>query len=59
VLSPPPSSPVLALAGFFLLFSKLNVGIKGGRFETISSIQQTVMRELNAIRKEEFSWAFD
>jgi hypothetical protein len=33
--------------------------MKGTRFEDVSSIQQTVMRELKAIMEEAFSWAFD
>jgi hypothetical protein len=33
--------------------------MKGTRFEAVSSIQQTVMRELKAIREEAFSRAFD
>jgi hypothetical protein len=33
--------------------------MKGTRFEAVSSIQQTIMRELKAIRDEAFSRAFD
>jgi hypothetical protein len=33
--------------------------LKGTRFEAVSSIQQTVTRELKAIREEAFSRAFD
>jgi hypothetical protein len=35
------------------------MAMKGTRFETVSSIQQTVMRELTAIREEVFSRALD
>jgi hypothetical protein len=41
------------------LFPKLKIAMKGTTFEAVSSIQQTVARELKAIRKEAFSWAFD
>jgi hypothetical protein len=58
VLSQPLYSPDLALADFFL-FHKLKIAMKGMRFETVSSIQQTVTRELKAIREEAFSQAFD
>jgi hypothetical protein len=58
VLSHPPYSPDLVLDDFFL-FPKLKIGMKGTRFEAVSSIQQTVTRELKAIREEAFSWAFD
>jgi transposase len=40
----PPYSPDLALAAF--LFPKLNIAMKVTRFEAVSSIQQTVTREL-------------
>lgn len=33
--------------------------MKGTRFETVSSIQPPVMRELKAVREEAFSRAFD
>jgi hypothetical protein len=33
--------------------------MKGTRVDTVSSIQQTMTRELKAIREEAFSWAFD
>jgi hypothetical protein len=33
--------------------------MKGKRFEAVSSIQQTVTRELKAIWEEAFSLAFD
>jgi hypothetical protein len=33
--------------------------MKGARFEAVSSIQQTVMRELKAIEEEAFSRAFN
>jgi histone-lysine N-methyltransferase SETMAR len=58
VLSHPPYSPGLAPADFFL-FLKLKIAMKGTRFEAASSIQQTVTRELKAIREGAFSRAFD
>jgi hypothetical protein len=58
VLSHPPYSPALAPADLFL-FPKLKIAMKGMRFKAVSSIQQTVMRELKAIREEVFSRAFD
>jgi hypothetical protein len=33
--------------------------MKGTRFDAVLSIQQTLMRELKAIREEAFSRAFD
>jgi hypothetical protein len=33
--------------------------MKGTRFEAVSLIQQTVMREVKAIQEEAFSQAFD
>jgi hypothetical protein len=48
VLSHPPYSHDLVLAGF-LLFTKLKIAKKGTRFNAVSLIQQTVMRELKAI----------
>jgi transposase len=58
MLSNPPYSPDLAPADFFV-FSKLKIAMKGTRFEAVSSIQQTVTRELKAIGEEAFSRAFD
>jgi transposase len=58
VLAHPPYSPNLAPADVFLL-CKLKIAVKRARFEAVSSIQQTVMRELKAIREEAFSRAFD
>jgi transposase len=58
MLSHPHYSPHLAPADYFL-FSKLKIAMKGTRFEAVSSIQQTVTRELKAIREAAFSWAFD
>jgi hypothetical protein len=58
VLSHPPYSPNLAPTDFSL-FPELKIVVKGMRFEAASSIQQTVMRELKAIRKEASSWAFN
>jgi hypothetical protein len=53
VLSHPPYSPDLAPADFFL-FPNLKITMKGTRFEAVSSIQQTVSRDLKAIREEAF-----
>jgi hypothetical protein len=58
VLSNPPYSPELEPADFLLLL-KLKISMKGTRFEAVSSIQQTVTRELKAIREEAFSRSFD
>jgi hypothetical protein len=41
------------------LFPELKTALKGTRFKTVSSIKQTVMRELKAISEEAFSQAFD
>jgi transposase len=57
VLSRPSYSSGLAPADF--LFRKLKIAMKGTRFEAVSSIQQTVTRELKAIREEAFSGTFD
>jgi hypothetical protein len=43
----------------FFLLPKLKIALKGTRFEAVSSIQQTVTRELKVIREEPFSRAFD
>jgi hypothetical protein len=53
-----PYSPDLASVDLFL-FPKLKISMKGTRFEVVSSIQQTVTRELKAIREQAFSRAFD
>jgi histone-lysine N-methyltransferase SETMAR len=53
VLSHPPYLPDLAPADFFL-FPKLKIAINGTRFEAISSLQQTVTRQLTATREEAF-----
>jgi hypothetical protein len=58
VLSHPPCSPNLVSADLFL-FSELKNVMEGMRFKAVSSIQQTVTRELKAIREEAFSRAFD
>jgi histone-lysine N-methyltransferase SETMAR len=58
VLSHAPCSPDLSPADFFL-FPKLKFAMKGTRFEAVSSIQQTVTRELKVIQEEAFSRAFD
>jgi hypothetical protein len=58
VLSHLPYSPDLVLAGYFL-FHKLKIAMKGMSFEVVSLIQQTVTRELKAIREEAFSRVFD
>jgi hypothetical protein len=56
-LSHPPYSLDLALADFFL-YPKLKIVMKGIIFYAVSSIQQTVTRELKAIQKEAFYRAF-
>jgi hypothetical protein len=53
-----PCSPDLAPADFSL-FPKLKIAMKGTRFKAVSSFQQTLTRELKAIREEAFSRAFD
>jgi hypothetical protein len=58
MLSHPPCYPNLASADLYL-FPKLKIAIKGTRFEAVATIQQTVTRELKAIRQEAFSRAFD
>jgi hypothetical protein len=40
-------------------FHKLKIAMKAMRFEAVASIQQTVKRELKAIREEAFSREFD
>jgi hypothetical protein len=57
VLSHPPYSPDLAPADFYL-FPKLKIATEGMRFKAVSSIQETVMRELKMIWEEAFSRAF-
>jgi hypothetical protein len=42
-----------------MFFPELKIAMKGMRFKAVSLIQQTVMRELKAIREEVFTWAFD
>jgi hypothetical protein len=58
VLSHQPYSPDLSPADF-LLFLKLKIAMRGTRLEAVSSIQQTVTRELKAIWEEAFSRALD
>jgi hypothetical protein len=58
VLFHPPYSPDLAPANF-LLFPKLKIATKLTRFEAVSSIQQTVTKELKAIWEEACSRSFD
>jgi hypothetical protein len=41
------------------LFPKLKIGVKGTRFEFVSSIQQTLTTDLRSIQEEAFSRAFD
>jgi deoxyribose-phosphate aldolase len=57
VLSHPPYTPDLAPADFFI--SLIKNCDERMRFEAVSSIQQTVTRELKAIREEAFFRAFD
>jgi hypothetical protein len=54
----PSYSPDLFPADFYL-FPILKNAMKGTRFEAVSPLQQTVTRELKAIREEAFSRAFD
>jgi hypothetical protein len=56
VLSYTPYSPNLAPADF--LFPKLEIAMKGMRFEAVSLIHWTVARELKAVWEEAFSRAF-
>jgi hypothetical protein len=58
VLSHPPYYSDLAPADLFQ-FPKLKIAMKGMRFEAVSMIQQTVTRELKAIKEQAFSQAFD
>jgi hypothetical protein len=58
VLSHQHYSPDISPADF-VLFPKLKITTKGTRFEAVSSIQQTVTRELKAMREDAFSRAFD
>jgi hypothetical protein len=58
VLAHLPYSPDLVLANFFL-FPKLKIAMKGTRIEAVLSVQETVIRELKAIREEAFSRSFD
>jgi hypothetical protein len=53
VLSHPHYSLDLAPAGHFL-FNKLKIAMKGTRFEAVSSIHQTVTRELKGYGKKRF-----
>jgi hypothetical protein len=57
VLFHPPYSPDLSLGDPFL-YLKLKTEMKGIRLNAVSLIQQTVMKELKAIWKEAFYWAF-
>jgi hypothetical protein len=41
------------------LFSKLKIAMERTRFEAVSSIPETVTRELKAIQEETLSRAFD
>jgi hypothetical protein len=51
--------PSFSAGRLFFLFPKLKVAMKGTGFEAVSLIQQTVMRELKAIREEAFTWALN
>jgi hypothetical protein len=51
MLSHPPYSPDLSSAD---LFPKLKIAMKETRFKTVSSIQQTVTRELKATGEKRF-----
>jgi hypothetical protein len=58
VLSHSPYSTDIAPANFSI-FPKLNIAMNGTRFEAVSSIQQTVMRELKTAWEWAFSQAFN
>ncbi|GFX24902.1 hypothetical protein TNCV_3451721 [Trichonephila clavipes] len=53
----PPFSPDLIPPGFFL-FPRLNLALKGKRFDDISQVQWSVTRLLNSISKEDFLQSF-
>jgi len=57
VLPPPPYSPDLAPADFFL-FPNLKTTLKGRRFQAIEEIQENATREPRAITESAFQEAF-
>lgn len=57
VLPHPPYSPDLAPADFFL-FPKLKSVLKGRRFDTVAEIKENSLRDLRAIKPEEFQKSF-
>jgi hypothetical protein len=54
-----PIHPTLIYCRLTCLFPELKIVTKGTRFEAVSSIQQSVMRKLKAIREEAFSREFN
>ena len=57
VVPPPPYSPDLAPADFFL-FPKLISSLKGRRFQTVEEIEENSIRDLRAIPQNTFQDAF-
>ncbi|KOC70831.1 hypothetical protein WH47_02097, partial [Habropoda laboriosa] len=57
LLNHPPYSPDFAPADFFL-FPRLKLKLKGKRFQSVLDIQQSVARQLNEIKAEQFSNPF-
>jgi hypothetical protein len=53
----PPYSPDLVPCDFFLL-SKMNLKLKGRRFDTIKEIQAESQRVLNTLTEKDFQEAF-
>lgn len=49
---------LLFSTSWLLWLHKLKIAIRGTRFKAVSSIEQTVTRELKAVQTEVFSWAF-
>jgi histone-lysine N-methyltransferase SETMAR len=54
----PPYSPDLAPFDF-ALFHKLNMKLKGRRFETVSDIQRELQAVLDSIQDSDFHGAFE
>jgi histone-lysine N-methyltransferase SETMAR len=57
VIPHPPSSPDLALYDFFL-FPKMQLKLKGRRFDTIEEIQAESQRVLDTLKEKDFQEAF-
>jgi hypothetical protein len=56
--SHPPYSPDLAPCDF-VLFPKLEIKLKGQRFETVSDIQRESQAVLDSIKENDFHSAFE